>query len=69
MKMTQEYTRLLTVTFKADAEFINKLDWYASRKGLNRSEAIRNILEEAINRELENIKTNLTIKIEKQRVF
>lgn len=44
----------MTVTFKIELELLEQLDAYAMKNGLNRSEAIRKIIEKTVTEEFKD---------------
>ena len=54
-----------TVTFKCEQDFIDMIDLYAARYGLNRSEAIRKAVEEVVKKE---ISKDTVIKAKVERI-
>jgi len=53
-----------TIVFKIEEDLLERLDWYAIRYNLNRSEAIRKAIERLVKEELEK-ETVTTAKVEK----
>jgi metal-responsive CopG/Arc/MetJ family transcriptional regulator len=57
-----------TVTFKIEENLLERLDWYAIRYNLNRSEAIRKAVEKLVKEELEK-ETVSVAKVEKVKLW
>lgn len=57
-----------TVTFKIEENLLERLDWYAIRYNLNRSEAIRKAIETLVKEELEK-DTVQVAKVEKVKLW
>ena len=52
------------ITFKIEEDLLEKLDWYAIKYNLNRSDAIRKAIKDLLQKELEK-ETVSTVKVEK----
>lgn len=54
---------LRVVTFKMEEEEVDRLDYYARRKGLSRSEVIREAVRQYVTKNIENLPKPRYVKI------